>query len=1120
MKKLTNRLISTLLAVIMMAGSISCGYFAYAIPYQEGDTLPHYDADNEVYTRLSNGVPISFYTSFDYIVDEFERHLKNRDENFTVMFATDDADFAYNPADPDDYSEKAYRLINRTLHRVFSENNDDPFGGDYLYHTLNMSGKGFTPAFRVFATKDDKIGDKQYYCYEIGLQDVDYYINKEQEQYFEAFVKKFKERYIDANANVFDSNDDYWKVKTIYDFVVRNASYDYVTYDNKDNDNYDHEGVVFKTAHSAYGAICGKIPVPTDQNYFAEQYDSGKLNMDKHFDEYYNTAITVEGQLVEDYYNRGLAVCEGYSKLFYALCIYVGIDCHIIDGDYADGTLNPDGSRKSDAHEWNVVRINNSREWYQVDTTFASQQSVKEIDYNNYDFFLVGTGNYYMDPQRHQVPYACEYDENTGDTIVYHNNMMNDHEHQLYDWNKGKSNTLSYYDYKHPSDYKFMDDEKQENTADLKNGILVSRSYEYKGETKTSFILYKKDAKKAFVQNVIINEDGVSISDINAGFVYRSLKDIEYTYIYRVPYVINEVIKPPVSSNQSYLVDAGKYSEHIGNLNFDVPIIQLDMTGDPTNKNNNYSSSTRMNEGSDFTGSKITPQATIRDGFDTLLVEGKDYEIRYYSDASYTYEIKEIKNVGSYYISVDYRGNYSGNYRFPFTVNKIGVDKIEYPITNFTYIPKALRPAGNINNIRDYFIRGYSGGSNIGESTVIKPNEDYSVDYHVQTGGSTGLDYNSTGVIEITGLSGSSCIIPGSKKYVNYTISDQFDIGNSSNGFNGLLASSKAYTYTGSPITPQTFDNLNVVLASDECKVVSYSNNVNAGNATVVVDGDGGCNGRAYMYFVIAKKQISDDMISIRQENGNLVVKLSYNGMVLKNGVDYVTNKVGDTITISAASNSNYSGSYAILLRGASDINVVYDDSATNTTTTTNTNTSTTIVTNTTAPALPKPKTIELSKSIFVYNGKTQKPTVKVKDTNGKVMPSYYYTVSIPSSKKMGSYKVTVKFRNGISGSMTKSYTIGPKGTTISSVSAGKKTATVKWKKQTSNTTGYEIRYSTNKNMSKAKTVSVSKNKTTSAKFSKLTSKKTYYFQIRTYKKDGKKVYRSDWSKAKSIKIK
>lgn len=172
------------------------------------------------------------------------------------------------------------------------------------------------------------------------------------------------------------------------------------------------------------------------------------------------------------------------------------------------------------------------------------------------------------------------------------------------------------------------------------------------------------------------------------------------------------------------------------------------------------------------------------------------------------------------------------------------------------------------------------------------------------------------------------------------------------------------------------------------------------------------------------------------------------------------------------------------------------------------------------------PKTISLSKTSYTYNGKVQTPSVTVKDSNGKKVSASNHTISYAKGRKaIGGYSVKITFKGNYSGSITKNYTIAPKGTSISNVSAGKKAFTVKWKKQTSQTSGYQIQYSTSNNFkSGTKTVTISKNKATSKKISKLKAKKKYYVRVRSYKTvkiNGKttKIY-SGWSKAKSAKTK
>ena len=172
---------------------------------------------------------------------------------------------------------------------------------------------------------------------------------------------------------------------------------------------------------------------------------------------------------------------------------------------------------------------------------------------------------------------------------------------------------------------------------------------------------------------------------------------------------------------------------------------------------------------------------------------------------------------------------------------------------------------------------------------------------------------------------------------------------------------------------------------------------------------------------------------------------------------------------------------------------------------------------------IAKASNIKLNKTAYTYNGKVQRPSVTVKDSKGKTLKNGTdYTVSYPKGmKNVGKYTVKVTLKGNYSGSKSMTYNINPKGTSVSKVTAAKKGFKVTWKKQTTQTTGYQVQYSTSSKFKSAKTVTISKNKTTSKSVSKLSAKKKYYVRVRTYKTvkiGGKsvKLY-SGWSVAKSV---
>ncbi len=163
---------------------------------------------------------------------------------------------------------------------------------------------------------------------------------------------------------------------------------------------------------------------------------------------------------------------------------------------------------------------------------------------------------------------------------------------------------------------------------------------------------------------------------------------------------------------------------------------------------------------------------------------------------------------------------------------------------------------------------------------------------------------------------------------------------------------------------------------------------------------------------------------------------------------------------------------------------------------------------------------IVLSAKTFTYNGKVQRPSVKTVD-GYRLIDGVDYDVELSGeSKEPGSYTMTIIGKGLASGTAQEKYTIIPKGTSLSKVASAKKALKVTWKKQTAQTTGYQIQYSLKKSFKGAKTKTVSGVKKTSLTIKKLKAKKKYYVRIRTYKQVGKTKYCSAWSKAKYAKTK
>lgn len=180
------------------------------------------------------------------------------------------------------------------------------------------------------------------------------------------------------------------------------------------------------------------------------------------------------------------------------------------------------------------------------------------------------------------------------------------------------------------------------------------------------------------------------------------------------------------------------------------------------------------------------------------------------------------------------------------------------------------------------------------------------------------------------------------------------------------------------------------------------------------------------------------------------------------------------------------------------------------------------------AVRIPYPKTIALSRTQYTYSGKNKNPSVTVRGSDGKTIAASHYRFTVPKSRsKVGTYTAVVTFQGArYTGTAELTFSIRPAASMITSLSARSRGFSARWKKKTTQTSGYELQYAAKKTFpaSSRKTVTISRTSSTARTISGLSSKKTYYVRIRTYKtvKSGSKSvrYYSDWSKIRSIRTK
>lgn len=376
------------------------------------------------------------------------------------------------------------------------------------------------------------------------------------------------------------------------------------------------------------------------------------------------------------------------------------------------------------------------------------------------------------------------------------------------------------------------------------------------------------------------------------------------------------------------------------------------------------------------------------------------------------------------------------------------------------------------------------------------------------------------------------------------------------------LSDESLTTYTGSSLRPTaTVKSGDKELTLNQDYYVSYRNNWDAGTASAILTGTGNYTGSVTKDFTIKPLDISRYSASLSQysytSDGTEKcpdVTVTYGDKTLAAGTDftvsYKDNVKEGTATVTITGAGNYTGiintTFTITAAPGKDDsdagkdNPGKDDSGkdnsgkndsdkgnqnSSTPGNNNNNNGSTSGNNDTA-ITPVPAVINAS-NITLTKSKKKANIITSIESDGKVSlkSSNTKVVKISGTKVIpvnpGKANITITVTDGTryaAASKTVTITVIPAKTSLRSVkSKTAKQATVTWKKIKS-ISGYQISYSQNSSMKKAKTLTV-KGSATRATLKKLVSKKKYYVRIRTYKVVSGKKYYSKWSSKKSVKI-
>lgn len=342
----------------------------------------------------------------------------------------------------------------------------------------------------------------------------------------------------------------------------------------------------------------------------------------------------------------------------------------------------------------------------------------------------------------------------------------------------------------------------------------------------------------------------------------------------------------------------------------------------------------------------------------------------------------------------------------------------------------------------------------------------------------------------------------------------------------------QTYTYTGNPICPEITvkekimnetsgetggdspsaapqegetpsDDTTKTLELNKDYKVAYSNNTNvradekAPAPTITVEGMGDYTGKVELTFTIEPVDINNlEMTPIdRTYKGVAIqadVKLYFNGKRLTRKKDYFVKSYTNNLNVGTATGvvsgtGNFTGKRTVefKINPKNIYSLSFSDISTKT-----------------------------------YNGTACTPNVTIVDKDMSpdktLTQNEDYTLNYIDNNKVGTAGVIIGGIGNYSGSKIITFKIRPKSTTLVKLTKGKKKIKVKWTKQTTQVTGYQIQYSTSSKFTGAKSVTVKKTYSTKT-LTKLKGKKKYYVRIRTYKSVAGIKYYSAWSNVKSI---
>ena len=369
----------------------------------------------------------------------------------------------------------------------------------------------------------------------------------------------------------------------------------------------------------------------------------------------------------------------------------------------------------------------------------------------------------------------------------------------------------------------------------------------------------------------------------------------------------------------------------------------------------------------EYDGTEKKPSVTVKDGDKKLEAE-----------TDYTVVFSDNTNAGTATVTVTGKGNYTGTRNTTFEITKKPLTAAMITVSGYT--------------TADGFI--YNGKNQtptvvVRDGTALKAS-DYVI---TNNGGVNQGTYHA--IVTATGNYSGEFDYP-------YVIAKR-----SIEGAKVTLYELESYVYDGKAKKPGVKE---VAFGEDVIPTagyaVAYSNNTDAGTASVTVTGQGNYTGTLTTEFTIERQSLTADMIILSNEeyvyNGATqkpVVVLMNGGTEMVLDTDYtLTNEGGFSVgvyDVIANGKGNYNGmatkQFSIISKGIGSFDVT------------------------------------LSTEQVVYTGSEHRPTVTVKDGDKTLTPGSEFSVSYTDNTNAGTAIVTITGQGEYSGTATKTFIIKPK---------------------------------------------------------------------------------------------